>query len=37
MGLIYFISFFTLIAVVILIWAFVQLHKNTEQQIKFMN
>jgi len=31
MGLIYFISFFTLIAVIGLIWAIIQLHNNHEQ------
>lgn len=34
MGLIYFISFFTLIAAIGLIWAFIQLHNNSEQQIE---
>jgi uncharacterized membrane protein len=34
MGLIYFISFFTLIAAILLIWALVQLQHNSNQQME---
>ena len=34
MGLIYFISFFTLIAAIMLIWAIVQLQHNSEQPME---
>ena len=34
MGLIYFLSFFTLIAAIILVWAIIQLWNNSQQQIE---
>ena len=33
MGLIYFLSFFTLIAAIALIWAVIKLYKSSDQQI----
>ena len=33
MGLIYFISFFTIIAALVLIWAIIQLWNNPQQQL----
>ena len=33
MGLIYFISFFTVIAALVLIWAIIQLWNNPQQQL----